>query len=194
MRFKTLSILLLLTAPAFAADTLVLAGKLVHFTGGVTVILRNYEGSMAASVGAPQIFAQSFDKALADNQAVIAAADAQLAQTYAKLYPDTLLADEVGFYESPEGPAIAADHPGPFGTVLWPEPSASGLTAQQSAAITRFHADVQKRAELAGGDTPATDAIMAAETDALVKIRAAAFANYCQLRDCKAEHVTPPPQ
>ena len=81
-----------------------------------------------------------------------------------------------------------------FGVVVWPDPGSAGLTAEQSAALTKFHATVKQRAEVAAKNPNATDAIMSAETDALIKIRAAAFANYCKVRDCKAEGVNPPPQ
>ena len=40
---------------AFAADTIGLARKLVGYTGGVSLILRNFEGGMAASVAAPGV-------------------------------------------------------------------------------------------------------------------------------------------
>ena len=54
---------------AYAADSIELARKLVRYTGGVSLILRNFEGGMAASVPAPDIFRQSFEQALADNGA-----------------------------------------------------------------------------------------------------------------------------
>jgi hypothetical protein len=35
------------------------------------------------------------------------------------------------------------------------------------------------------------DQILSAESGALIKVRMAAYANYCKLRDCKAEGVKP---
>ena len=179
---------------AYAADALDLARRLVRYTGGVNLILLNFEGGMAASVGAPAIFKQSFDQAIADNQAALAAADEDLAKVYAKLYPPDLMAAEVAFYDSPEAQAIMTKSRDTFGVVVWPDPGTMGLSSEQSAALTKFHATVKRRAAIAAQDSNATDAMMTAETGALVKIRTAAFANYCKIRDCKAEGVTPPPQ
>ncbi|MBS0280401.1 MAG: DUF2059 domain-containing protein [Proteobacteria bacterium] len=179
---------------AHAADTIGLARKLVGYTGGVSLILRNFEGGMAASVQAPDIFRQSFEQALADNAQTLAAADEDLAQTYARLYSADQMSAEIAFYESPEGQNIMTKSRDTFGVVVWPDPGTPGLTAEQSAALVKFHETVKRRAAIAAGNSEATDAIMTAETDALVKIRSAAFANYCKIRDCKAENVTPPPQ
>jgi hypothetical protein len=182
------------TTTAYAADALDLARRLVRYTGGVSLILLNFEGGMAASVAAPAIFKQGFDQAIADNQAALAAADEDLAKVYAKLYPPDLMAAEIAFYESPEAQAIMTKSRDTFGVVVWPDPSSMGISAEQSAALTKFHAAVKQRAAIAAQDSDATDKIMTAETTALVKIRTAAFANYCKIRDCKAEGVTPPPQ
>jgi hypothetical protein len=179
---------------AYAADALDLARRLVRYTGGVDLILLNFEGGMAGSVGAPAIFKQSFDQAIADNQAAVAAADEDLAKVYAKLYPLDLMAAEVAFYDSPEAQAIMTKSRDTFGVVVWPDPGTMGLSSEQSAALIKFHATVKRRAAIAAQDSNATDAMMTAETGALVKIRAATFANYCKIRDCKAEGVTPPPQ
>lgn len=179
---------------AYAADTLDLARKLVRYTGGVGLILRNFEGNMAASVGAPAIFKQNFEQALADNGALLAAADEDLAKAYAQLYPADQMSAEIAFYESPAAQDIMNKSRDTFGVVVWPDPGSSGLTAEQSAALVKFHEIVKQRAAIAARNSGAADAIMTAETDALVKIRAAAFANYCSARDCKAEGVTPPPQ
>ncbi len=64
---------------ALAADNLDLARKLVHYNGGVSLLLRNIEAGLAAASAAPDIFRQSFDQAMTDNQQVIAAADEQIA-------------------------------------------------------------------------------------------------------------------
>ncbi len=184
-----------LVAPAVhAADSLDLARRLVQYTGGVSLILRNFEGAMAASVAAPDIFKQSFEQAITDNQATLAAADEDMAKVYARLYPADQMAAEVAFYESPEAQAIMTKSRDTFGVVIWPDPGTVGLSPEQSAALIKFHDTVKQRAAIAAKDPGATDAIMTAETTALVKIRAAAFANYCKVRDCKAENVTPPPQ
>jgi hypothetical protein len=182
------------TSTAYAADALDLARRLVRYTGGVNLILLNFEGGMAASVAAPAIFKQGFDQAIADNQAALTAADEDLAKVYARLYPPDLMAAEVAFYESPEAQEIMTKSRDTFGVVVWPDPSSMGISAEQSAALTKFHDAVKQRAAIAAQDSDATDKIMTAETTALVKIRAAAFANYCKIRDCKAEGVTPPPQ
>ncbi len=187
-------VLTLMASSAFAADTLDLARRLVRYSGGVNLILRNFESGMVASVAAPAIFRQSFDQAITDNQAALAAADDQMAHAYAKAYTAEQMAPEVSFYESPEGQDIMKQSQDKFGTVVWPDPGSVGLSAAQSAALIKFHDAVKVRAAIAVKNPDATDAIMASETDALVKIRAAAFANYCKIRDCKAEHVTPPPQ
>lgn len=179
---------------AYAADTIGLARKLVGYTGGVGLILRNFEGGMAASVAAPDIFRQGFEQALADNAQILAAADEDLAKAYARLYSADQMSAEIAFYESPEGQSIMTKSRDTFGVVVWPDPGTAGLTAEQSAALVKFHETVKRRAAIAAGNSEATDAIMTAETDALVKIRSAAFANYCKIRDCKAEKVTPPPQ
>jgi hypothetical protein len=198
MRNNALFALVLTTSltasAAFAADSLDFARRLVKYTGGVSLVLRNFEGGMAASVAAPDIFQQSFDQAVGDNQAVLLAADEKLAQAYAKTYSADQMAAEVAFYESPEAQTIMAQSRDKFGVVVWPDPGSAGLTAEQSAALTKFHATVKQRAEIAAKNPNTTDAIMSAETDALIKIRAAAFSNYCKVRDCKAEGVTPPPQ
>jgi hypothetical protein len=179
---------------AYAAEPIELARKLVRYTGGVSLILRNFEGGMAASVAAPDIFRQSFEQAIADNNAILTAADEQLAKAYAGIYPVNQMAAEIAFYESPEGQNIMNKSRDTFGVVVWPDPGSAGLTAEQSAALIKFHETVKQRAAIAAKNSQATDAIMTAETDALVRIRAAAFANYCKIRDCKAEKVTPPPQ
>jgi hypothetical protein len=185
---------MLAASAAHGADALDLARKLVRYTGGVSLILRNFQGGMAASVAAPDIFKQSFDQAIADNGKLLAAADEDLAKAYAKSYPIDLMAREVAFYESPEAQAIMTKSRENYGAVVWPDPGSAGLTPEQSAALEKFHAMIKQRAAIAAQNNDAADAIMTAETDALVKIRAAAFANYCKLRDCKAEGVTPPPQ
>jgi hypothetical protein len=184
----------LTASAAHAADALALARKLVGYTGGVSLILRNFEGGMAASTAAPDIFKQSFDQAIADNGKTLAAADEDLAKAYAKSYPADLMEREVSFYESPEAQAIMAKSRESFGVVVWPDPGSSDVTPEQSAALVKFHALVKQRAAIAAQNNDAADAIMTAETDALVKIRSAAFANYCKARDCKAEGVTSPPQ
>jgi hypothetical protein len=185
---------ILAATASHAADTLQLARKLVAYTGGVGAILTNFEGGMAAQTQAPDIFAQSFQKAIQDNKATLDAADEKLAEIYAKLYSPDQMAAEVGFYESPEGQAIMTKSKDTYGVIVWPDPNAPGVTAEQSAALIKFHEIVKRRAALAANNMDATDAIMGVETDALVKVRAAAFADYCNVRDCNAEKVTPPPQ
>jgi hypothetical protein len=179
---------------AHAADALELARKLVRYTGGVSLILRNFEGGMAASVGAPVIFKQGFEQALTDNSAVLAAADEDLSKIYAGLYSADQMSAEIAFYESPEGQNIMNKSRDAFGVVVWPDPGSQGLSSEQSAALVKFHEIVKQRAAAAAKNSDAADAVMTAETDVLVKIRAVAFANYCKIRDCKAEGVTLPPQ
>lgn len=185
---------LLVATGARADNRLELARKLVGYTGGVSLFLRNFEDSLAASVPAPEVFRQAFEQALKQDQPAIAAADEKLAKAYALLYPANQMAAEVHFYESPEAQSVMTRSRDMFGVVIWPDPGSLGLTPQESAAIVKFHAIVKQRAALAAKDPAITDAIMSAETDALVKVRADAYANYCKLRDCKAEGVTPPPQ
>lgn len=184
----------LASAEAHGADALELARKLVQYTGGVSQILHNFEGGMAAQTQAPDVFVQSFQQAILDNKATLDAGDEKLAETYAKLYSPEQMAAEIAFYESPEGQAIMTKSKDMYGVVVWPDPNSPGVTAEQSAALAKFHQVVKQRAAISANNIEATDAIMAAETDALVKVRAAAFANYCKVRDCKAEKVNLPPQ
>ena len=198
MRLKALHILVLAAGlaatGAYAADTLMLARKLVQYTGGVSMILHNFEGGMAAQTGAPDVFVQSFQQAILDNKAALDAADEKLAQVYAKLYSPDQMAAEIAFYESPQAQAIMTKSKDSYGVIVWPDPNSPGVSSEQSAALTKFHEIVKRRAAIAANNMDATDAIMAAETDSLVKVRAAAFANYCKVRDCKAEKITLPPQ
>ncbi|HXS07668.1 MAG TPA: DUF2059 domain-containing protein [Rhizomicrobium sp.] len=177
---------------AQAADTLTLARKLVQYTGGVSAILHNFEGGMAQKTAAPDVFVQSFLQASVENKTVLDAADEKLAQAYAKIYPADLMADEIAFYESPVAQAIMTKSKDTYGAIVWPDPNSPGVSAEQGAALTKFHAIVKRRAAIAANNMEAADAILAAETDALVKIRTAAFANYCKVRDCKAENVIVP--
>src|SRR5580698_1522658 len=105
--------LVLAASSAFAADNLDLARRLGRYDGGVTVLLKNFEGGVAASTAAPDIFRQSYDQAITDNQPVIAAADEQIARVYAGLFSTALLSAEVDFYESPEGQSIVARNRAP---------------------------------------------------------------------------------
>jgi hypothetical protein len=177
-----------LMAPA-RADTLELARKLVHYTGGVSLILHNFEPALAAKTQAPEIFAESYDVAMKDDEAAIAAADDSVAHVYAGVYPPQQLAAEVGFYESAEGQSIMAKNRGPFGSVIWPDPGSLRLSAAESAALRKYNATVQARAQVAAQNPKAMDQILAAETKALIKVRSDAFANYCRSRDCKVEGV-----
>lgn len=186
--------LALATTAAQAADNLDLARKLVHYDGGVTVLLKNFESSLAASIAAPDILRQNFDQAIADNQPVIAAADEQIARTYVGLYPATLLSDEVGFYESPEGQSIVSRNRAPTGAVVWPDPGSVMLSSKEAAALGKFNQSVQQRAAIAAKNPKAMDQVLSAETSALIKVRIAAYAGYCKVRDCKAEGVKIPPQ
>jgi hypothetical protein len=184
----------LIATTALAADPLDLARRLVRYGGGVSLILRNIEPGLSASVPAPDIFAQSFEQAMQDNKVVINAADEQIARVYAGVYPADELAAEVGFYESPEGKAIVEKNRAPNGAVVWPEPGTMGLSAEESAALTKFNALIKQRAAIAAKNPKAMDQILSAETNALIKVRAAAFADYCKIRDCKTEGVKLPPQ
>lgn len=178
----------------FAADNLDLARRLVRESGGVSVVLRSNEDGLAASTTAPEIFRASFDKAMRDNQTAIAAADEAIARVYAGLYPTAQLSAEVGFYESPEGQSIVSRNRAPTGQVIWPDPGSVNLSGAESAALTKFNAAVQNRAAIAARNPKAADQILSAESNALIKVRAAAYADYCKIRDCKAEGVKLPPQ
>lgn len=179
---------------AQAADNLDLARKLVHYDGGVTLLLKNFEGGLATSTAAPDIFRQNFDQAIADNQPAIASADEQIARAYAGLYPNALLSAEVGFYDSPEGQSIVSRNRAPTGAVIWPDPNSITLSSKEAAALVKFNQAIQQRAAIAAKNPKAMDQILSAETGALVKVRAAAYAGYCKVRDCKAEGVKTPPQ
>src|SRR5579863_5755143 len=124
--FALLVAVLFAASTAHAADALDLARRLVRYTGGVNLILLNFESGMAASVAAPDIFKQSFDQAITDNQAALAAADEDMAKVYAKLYPPDLMAAEDAFYESPEAQAIMTKSRDTFGVVVWPDPGSMG--------------------------------------------------------------------
>lgn len=180
--------------PAWAADNLDLARRLVHYTGGVSVILRSLEPELTKTAAAPDIFRKSFDQAMTDDQSMITTADDQLARIYAGLYSNQQLSAEVGFYESPEGQSIVARNRTSSGAVVWPDPGSVNLSAAESAALKKFNAAVQNRAAVAAKNPKAMDQVLSVEAGAVIKVRAAAFANYCKIRDCKAEGVTLPPQ
>jgi hypothetical protein len=183
--------LALAATSAFAADNLDLARRLGRYDGGVTQLLKNFESGLAASAAAPDIFRQSYDQAITDNQAVIAAADEQIARIYATLYPVALLSSEVDFYESPEGQSIVSHNRAPTGAVVWPDPGSLNLSSQEAAALVKFNQTIQQRAAIAAKNPKAMDQILSAESGALIKVRVAAYINYCKSRDCKAEGVKP---
>jgi hypothetical protein len=109
--------LALAATSALAADNLDLARRLGRYDGGVTLLLKNFESGLAASTAAPDIFRQSYDQAIIDNQPVIAAADEQIARVYVGLFSTAQLSAEVGFYESPEGQSIISRNRTPTGAV-----------------------------------------------------------------------------
>lgn len=185
---------MLAVIPARAADNLDLARRLIGYSGGVSVILRSLEAELTKAAAAPEIFRQSFDQAMAANQSMIATSDDQLARTYAGLYSNQQLSAEVGFYESPEGQSIVARNKTSSGAVVWPDPGSVNISAAESAALKKFNAAVQNRAAVAAKNPKAMDQILSAEAGAVIKVRTAAFANYCKIRDCKAEGVALPPQ
>jgi len=184
-------VLALAATSAFAADNLDLARRLGRYDGGVNQLLKNFESSLAASAAAPDIFRQSYDQAITDNQPVIAAADEQIARIYATLYPSALLSSEVDFYESPEGQSIVSHNRAPTGAVVWPDPGSLSLSSQEAAALVKFNQTIQQRAAIAAKNPKAMDQILSAESGALIKVRVAAYMNYCKVRDCKAEGVKP---
>ncbi|HXR95798.1 MAG TPA: hypothetical protein VN718_07965 [Rhizomicrobium sp.] len=186
--------LVLEASTALAADTLDLARRLGRYSGGTTLLLKNFEVGLAASMAAPDIFRQSYDQAITDNAPAIAAADEQIARVYAGLYSTQQLSAEVEFYESPEGHAIASRNRAPNGAIIWPDPHSLSLSSKETAALVKFNQAVQSRATIAARNPKAMDQVLAAESDALIKVRAAAFVNYCKVRDCKAEGVKLPPQ
>ena len=182
------------TAALAADDTLDLARRLEGYDGGVTVLLKNFEVNLVTSAAAPDLFRQSYDQAIADNSRVIAAADEQIARVYAGLYSAQQLSAEVDFYESPEGQAIVSRNRAPNGAIIWPDPKSMSLSSKEAAALIKFNQAVQSRAAIAARNPKPMDQVLAAESDALIKVRAAAYANYCKTRDCKAEGVKLPPQ
>jgi hypothetical protein len=186
--------LALAATASLAADNLDLARRLVHDNGGAGLLLRNFEIGLATTSAAPDIFRQSFDQAMTENQQVIAAADEQIAHVYAGLYPTQLLSAEADFYESPEGQSIVSRNRAPSGAVVWPDPGSLSLSSKEAAALVKFNAVVQQRAAIAAKNPKAMDQILSAESNALIKVRTAAFANYCKIRDCQAEGVKYPPQ
>ena len=183
--------LVLAAMPALAADNLDLARRLVRYDGGVTLLLKNFESGLAAPTAAPDIFRQSYDQAITNNQAVIAMADEQIARIYATLYPSALLSAEVDFYESPEGQSIVSHNRAITGAVIWPDPGSLSLSSQEAAALVKFNQTIQQRAAIAAKNPKAMDQILSAESGAMIKVRVAAYMNYCKARDCKAEGVKP---
>jgi hypothetical protein len=179
---------------ALAADTLDLARRLVRYNGGVTLLLKNFEVGLVGSAGAPDILRQSYDQAIADNAPAIAAADEQIANVYAGLYSVQQLSAEVAFYESPEGQTIVSRNRAPNGSIIWPDPNSLSLSSKEAAALIKFNQAVQNRAAIAAKNPKAMDQVLAAESSVMIKVRAAAYANYCKLRDCTAEGVKLPPQ
>jgi hypothetical protein len=193
--FLGLTLMLALIAnTALAADTLDLARRLQRYNGGVTLLLKNFEDGLVGSAAAPDILRQSYDRAITDNSRAIAAADEQIAHVYAGLYSAQQLSTEVDFYESPEGQAIVARNRAPNGATIWPDPNSISLSSKEAAALIKFNRAVQARAAMAAKNPKAMDQVLAAESDAVIKVRAAAYANYCKIRDCKAEGVKLPPQ
>jgi hypothetical protein len=190
----TLATTLAATAALAAGDTLDLARRLERYDGGVTLLLKNFEVGLVGSAAAPDIFRQSYDQAITDNSQAIAAADEQIARAYAGIYSAQQLSAEVDFYESPEGQAIVSRNRAPNGTIIWPDPNAVSLSSKEAAALVKFNQAVQSRAAIAAKNPKAMDQVLAAESDALIKVRSAAYANYCKIRDCKAEGVKLPPQ
>jgi hypothetical protein len=186
--------LALAATSAFAADNLDLARRLGRYDGGVTLLLKNFESGLAASTAAPDIFRQSYDQAITDNQPVIAAADEQIARVYAGLFSTAQLSAEVDFYESPEGQSIVARNRAPTGAVIWPDPGSISLSSKEAAALVKFNQAIQSRAAIAAKNPKAMDQILSAEAGAMIKVRVAAYTNYCKTRDCKAEGVKLPPQ
>jgi hypothetical protein len=176
---------------ALAADNLDLARRLVRYDGGVTLLLKKFEDGVATSTAAPAIFRQSYDQAITDNQPLIAAADEQIAHVYAGLYPTAQLSAEVGFYESPEGQSIVSHNRAATGEVVWPDPGSLSLSSKEAAALVKFNQAILSRAAIAAKNPKAMDQILSAESGALIKVRMAAYASYCKLRDCKAEGVKP---
>ncbi|HEX4117836.1 MAG TPA: hypothetical protein VHX99_03465 [Rhizomicrobium sp.] len=176
---------------ALAADNLDLARRLVRYDGGVTLLLKKFEDGVATSTAAPAIFRQSYDQAITDNQPLIAAADEQIAHVYAGLYPTAQLSAEVGFYESPEGQSIVSHHRAASGEVVWPDPGSLSLSSREAAALVKFNQAILSRAAIAAKNPKAMDQILSAESGVLIKVRMAAYASYCKLRDCKAEGVKP---
>jgi hypothetical protein len=158
------------------------------------LLLKNFEVGLVGSAAAPDIFRQSYDQAITDNSQAIAAADEQIARAYAGIYSAQQLSAEVDFYESPEGQAIVSRNRAPNGTIIWPDPNAVSLSSKEAAALVKFNQAVQSRAAIAAKNPKAMDQVLAAESDALIKVRSAAYANYCKIRDCKAEGVKLPPQ
>src|SRR3569833_1557295 len=53
---------------------------------------------------------------------------------------------EIAYYERPEGQSIMTKSRDTFGVVVWPDPGTPGLTAEQSAALVKFHDTVNGRA------------------------------------------------
>ena len=176
-------------APRPSAANLEMSNRLQAFTGGVGVILRLYGEGQAGRTGSPNDFRAAFALAMSENQALVAATDARMAALYATIYPAPLMAAALSFYESPIGRAMAEKHRNALGQITWPDPGDTFLSREESAALRAFNANVLLMGDAAQKNPDAMDGVLSAETDAIIKLRQAANAKYCQNHDCAKEGI-----
>ena len=175
------------TAPN--AGTILMATRLLAYNGGVAVILRLYGEGQAGKAGSPNDFRAAFADAMAENRDLIAETDAKMAAQYAVIYPVPLMAAQLRFFDSAMGQALADKYRNALGQIVWPGPGDSFLSREESAALKIFNANVLLLGDAAQKNPDAMDRVLSAETGAIIKLRQAANAKYCQNHDCAKEGI-----
>ena len=197
MRHKAFTLflgsLLLLVTPVVAqapnAATALMATRLLAYNGGVAVILRLYGEGQAGKAGSPNDYRAAFAEAMTENRDLIADTDARMAAQYATIYPAPLMAAQLRFFDSAMGQALADKYRNALGQIVWPGPGDSFLSAEESAALKSFNANVQRMGDAAQKNPDAMDGVLSAETGAIIKLRMAANAKYCKNHDCAREGI-----
>ena len=168
---------------AYAADTLELARKLVRVHRRRGIDPAQFRGRHGGVRPARRTsLCKASNRRCLDNKPTLDAANEKLAQSLRQALsrrPDG------GGNRFLRKSGRSGDHDQEqvtrYGVIVWPDPNAPGVSSEQSAAPRQISRDCEAAAPPSPPTmSDATDAIMAAETDALVKVRAAAFADYCK--------------
>lgn len=196
MRHKafTLTLLLLVTpvlaqAPKPNAATVLMSTRLLAYNGGVAVMLRLYGEVQAGKAASPNDYRAAFADAMTENRDLIADTDAKMAALYAVIYPVPVMAAQLRFFDSAMGQALADKYRNALGQIVWPGAGDSFLSRDESAALKAFNANVHLLGDAAQKNPDAMDGVLSAETGAIIKLRQAANAKYCQNHDCAKEGI-----